>query len=259
MASGLGLSNYPAVTVNGPIDVVLNDCNQIMPSEYCTRIAVGTVFQPFTLDFKFNDIDIGAPVFSRQFCATYCSEFGLVRLIKSFSTRTINVLLGNNLQYPVEFVFLDVVKPLTDFTTAGIANYAKELNISEGFNVIIDALNKEKKAIAGISAVFPLAIAELASLAIDWSEVSSEEGYRQVEERARELQNVYNEVLSTINNCIEAYPGLTRNHKTMYRQMIRDYLNGILPLANPDWSPNELKDYLLQEVTNYLLNYGISC
>lgn len=259
VASGVGLSNYPAVTVNGPIDVVLNNCNQIMPSEYCTRIAVGTVFQPFNLDFKFNDIDIGAPVFSRHFCATYCSEFGLVGLIKSFSTITINVPLGNNLQYPVEFVFLDVVKSPTDFTTAGIANYTKELNISEGFNMIIDAINKEKKTIAGISAVFPIAIAELAALAIDWSEVSYENGYRQVEERAMELKNVYNEVLSTINNCIEAYPGLTRNQKTMYEQMVRDYLNGVLPLVNPDWSPNELKGYLLQEATNYLSNYEISC
>ncbi|WP_016731327.1 hypothetical protein [Saccharolobus islandicus] len=46
----------------------------------------------------------------------------------------------------------------------------------------------------------------MAALAIDWSEVSYEDGYRQVEERAMELKNVYNEVLSTINNCIEAYP-----------------------------------------------------
>ncbi|QPG48589.1 hypothetical protein [Saccharolobus solfataricus] len=89
--------------------------------------------------------------------------------------------------------------------------------------------------------------------------MSYEEGYRQAEERARELQNVYNKVLSTINDCIEAYPGLTRNQKTMYEQMVRDYLNDVLPLANPDWSPNELKDYLLQEVTNYLSNHGISC
>ncbi|WP_148284595.1 hypothetical protein [Saccharolobus islandicus] len=72
--------------------------------------------------------------------------------------------------------------------------------------MIIDAINKEKKTIAGISAVFPIAIAELAALAIDWSEVSYEDGYRQVEERAMELKNVYNEVLSTINNCIEAIP-----------------------------------------------------
>ncbi|ADX82684.1 hypothetical protein [Saccharolobus islandicus] len=125
--------------------------------------------------------------------------------------------------------------------------------------MIIDAINKEKKTIAGISAVFPIAIAELAALAIDWSEVSYEDGYRQVEERAMELKNVYNEVLSTINNCIEAYPGLTRNQKTMYEQMVRDYLNGVLPLVNPDWSPNELKGYLLQEATNYLSNYEISC
>ncbi|WP_016731328.1 hypothetical protein [Saccharolobus islandicus] len=45
----------------------------------------------------------------------------------------------------------------------------------------------------------------------------------------------------------------------MYEQMVRDYLNGVLPLVNPDWSPNESKGYLLQEATNYLSNYEISC
>ena len=97
VAQALNLKNYPSFTFNVPTVEALSECNNIMPLGACALSG------RFDL-VKFNDIDIGAPVFSVIPCGDSCSQFGLIGFVSGYSAVSLKELKAQPL-------YLNVIPP----------------------------------------------------------------------------------------------------------------------------------------------------
>ncbi|BCU69347.1 hypothetical protein [Stygiolobus caldivivus] len=219
-----GLEVYPGFTFDTVTKEVQSVCHQIMTDYECSS--------PDFLNYiEFNDIDIGAPVYTALPCGSSCSQFGLAGLILGVSRITIKGL---------QLVYLRIAQPPSQFTTNHIIEWAKEMNVYDTLNVLFEAGKKFKKAVSDLSVAFPQFIATAASLYVAWVEVSYEEGLKEAEERAKELKEIYEKV---VNELAGKPPSITDRYlydewyefKTRVENCVREII-----LENPNITYEEL-------------------
>ncbi|BFH72649.1 hypothetical protein SJAV_05930 [Sulfurisphaera javensis] len=246
-----GLLVYPSFTTNYPIKPMVSECDDLMSDAVCGNLESGRLYL-----FQLNDMDIGAPVFAQIPCGiNSCSQFGLAGFVLGINSYRL-VKIDN---IDVTIYYVRIVQPPSDFTETAIKNYADTLGILDVLNVLENASSKAEKGESALSAIYPLPIAALAVTAVDWIENSYDEAYKEAEKVAERLYQIYNNVLSYANSCIEAQPNLPRNAKVMYEQQVQQYLNSIFYDISPDWNDNEIQNYLENKVNEYLSNQGIYC
>ncbi len=102
-----GLQIYPGFTFDTVTSDVSSCCCKIMPEPYCKSSFLDYI--------KFNEIDIGAPVYATLPCGTSCSTFGLAGLIMGISSTSVN---------NVQLIYLTIAQPPSDLTTSAIIEWA---------------------------------------------------------------------------------------------------------------------------------------
>ncbi|MUM64049.1 hypothetical protein D1867_02040 [Acidianus infernus] len=175
-----GLQIYPGFTFDTVTSDVSSCCCKIMPEPYCKSSFLDYI--------KFNEIDIGAPVYATLPCGTSCSTFGLAGLIMGISSMSVN---------NVQLIYLTIAQPPSDLTTSAIIEWAREMNIYDSLSKLFEAGKRFKKAIADLSTAFPQFIATAAALTVDWLE-SYDDGLKQAEDKAKELNELYNKVVEEL-------------------------------------------------------------
>ncbi|BFI74094.1 hypothetical protein [Sulfurisphaera ohwakuensis] len=219
-----GLEVYPGFTFDTVTREVQSVCKNIMPEYYCSS----TEFLNY---IKFNDIDIGAPVYAVLPCGTSCSQFGLAGLILGISQITIK---------GVQLVYLRIAQPPSDLTTTAIIEWAKMMNVYDSLNTLMGASKKFKKAVSDLSVAFPQFIATAAALIVDWVEVSYDDGLKEAEEKAKELKEMYDKV---VDELAGKPPSITNryvyNQWWEYKTRVEECAKEII-LNNPDITYEEL-------------------
>ncbi|BCU70823.1 hypothetical protein [Stygiolobus caldivivus] len=202
VAQALNLKDYPSFTFNAPTAEALSECNDIMPPGACALLGVHDLV-------NFNDINIGAPVFSVISCGDSCSQFGLIGFVSGYSAVSLKEL-------KVQPLYLNVIPPPSSFTSAAIKEWAGRVGITDLLQKLLEAGEKFRKAVSALSTTFPWFIATAASLYVAWVEVSYEEGLKEAEERAKELKEIYEKV---VNELAGKQPPMTekRSYKKWYK------------------------------------------
>jgi hypothetical protein len=128
VAKSHGLQIYPSFTFDTVTSDVSSCCKNIMPEPYCCSYFLKYV--------RFNEIDIGAPVYATLPCGTSCSTFGLAGSIMGVSSMTVN---------NVQLIYLTIAQPPSDFTTSAIIEWSKTMGFYDSLNKLFEAGKRFKK------------------------------------------------------------------------------------------------------------------